>query len=365
MTSSSELLRYGIIGVGMMGCEHIRNLNAIDGCAVVAYADPHEPSRKNAASLVGDATGYVDYLDMIASEQLDVVVIATPNHKHKSVFDDVVKRDAHVLVEKPLGIDVVECQRMIATDKKYQKSGRVVWVGLEYRYMAPTNRLIDEINSGVCGDVKMISIREHRFPFLQKVENWNRFSRNTGGTLVEKCCHFFDLMTIVAKSRPIGVYASGAQDVNHLDEIYGGVRSDILDNAYVVVDFANGVRGMLDLSMFAEGSKNEQEICVVGSRAKIEAMMPESIVRIGSRKSGREGVVEVSVSQTSEVVPGFHGGASYLEHRAMQKAIRKGLKPEVTLEDGLLSVAMGQAAHLSIVEKRIVSMDEILNESFA
>ncbi len=44
---------------------------------------------------------------------------------------------------------------------------------------------------------------------------------------------------------------------------------DILDNAYVVVDYENGVRGMLDLCMFAEGSRNEQEICVVGTRGKV------------------------------------------------------------------------------------------------
>jgi predicted dehydrogenase len=266
----------------------------------------------------------------------------------------------HVLIEKPLGINVAECQTMIEIERQHQKPGRVVWVGLEYRFMAPTSRLINEVESGVCGDVKMIAIREHRFPFLKKVDNWNRFSKNTGGTLVEKCCHFFDVMTLIAKSRPVSVYASGSQDVNHLDEIYDGARSDILDNAYVVVDFASGVRGMLDLSMFAEGSRNEQEICVVGSKAKIEALMPESIVRIGRRESGRQGVIDTTVSQTSDVVPGFHGGASYLEHCAMQEAIKQGLESGVTLEDGLLSVAVGQAAHLSIAEKRIVSIDEIL-----
>ncbi|MFM8452832.1 MAG: Gfo/Idh/MocA family protein, partial [Acidimicrobiaceae bacterium] len=196
-----------------MGCEHIRNLVAIDGCSVVAFADTNESSRSNANHLVGEATSYSDYREMLANEQLDVVVIATPNHKHRSVFDEVIKRDVHVLIEKPLGINVAECQAMIEVERQYQKSGRVVWVGLEYRFMAPTARLIDEVDSGVCGDVKMIGIREHRFPFLQKVDNWNRFSKNTGGTLVEKCCHFFDVMMIIAKSRPVSVYASGSQDV--------------------------------------------------------------------------------------------------------------------------------------------------------
>ncbi len=106
----------------------------------------------------------------------------------------------------------------------------------------------------------MLAIREHRFPFLEKVGDWNRFARNTGGTLVEKCCHFFDLMNLISRQRPTVVYGSGGMDVNHLGERYDGEQPDILDNAYVVVDFAGGARGLLDLCMFAEHSTNEMEI---------------------------------------------------------------------------------------------------------
>ena len=225
--------------------------------------------------------------------------------------------------------------------------------------MAPTARLLQEIELGTCGEVKMVSIREHRFPFLQKVNNWNRFNKNTGGTLVEKCCHFFDVMELIAKSKVVRVYASGRQDVNHLEEIYNLEHSDILDNAYVIIDYENGVRGMLDLSMFAEGSINEQEICVVGSQAKVEALITQSIVRIGRRDGWSQGVQELIVKQPEDVVPGFHSGASYLEHLAMQRAIREGTKSEVTLQDGLRAVAVGQAAHLSIAEKRPVDISEL------
>ena len=86
--------------------------------------------------------------------------------------------------------------------------------------MAPFARLIDEVNTGTAGRVRMVSLREHRFPFLEKVGDWNRFEDNTGGTLVEKCCHFFDLMNQVMPGRPERVYASGSQMVNHLDESY-------------------------------------------------------------------------------------------------------------------------------------------------
>ena len=68
------------------------------------------------------------------------------------------------------------------------------------------------------GDFKMLTITEHRFPFLQKVGDWNRFNENSGGTFVEKCCHFFDLMRLIIGADPIRVMASGRQEVNHLDE---------------------------------------------------------------------------------------------------------------------------------------------------
>ena len=118
----------------------------------------------------------------------------------------------------------------------------IVWVGLEYRYMPPVARLVEEVHGGAVGAVKMVAIREHRFPFLPKVADWNRFSRNTGGTLVEKCCHFFDLMNHIVGAAPVRVLASGGQDVNHLDERYDGERPDILDNAFVVVDYEDGTR---------------------------------------------------------------------------------------------------------------------------
>lgn len=86
---------------------------------------------------------------------------------------------------------------------------------------------------------------------------------------MEKCCHFFDLMRLFAGADPVRVMASGAMDVNHKDEVYDGKVPDIIDNAYVIVEFKNGSRGVLDLCMFAEGSRNEQEISVVGDIGKV------------------------------------------------------------------------------------------------
>ena len=98
---------------------------------------------------------------------------------------------------------------------------------MEYRYMPPVQKMIQEIDSNKIGKLKMLSIREHRFPFLKKVDDWNRFQINTGGTLVEKCCHFFDLMRLITNSEVTQVYASGDQSVNHLNENNNGKVPDI------------------------------------------------------------------------------------------------------------------------------------------
>ena len=125
-------------------------------------------------------------------------------------------------------------------------------------------RVLAEIRAGTVGQVQMVTIREHRFPFLVKIGDWNRFNRDTGGTLVEKCCHFFDLMNLLVDDRAVRVMASGAQDVNHVCECYNGEVPDIFDEAFVIIEYKHGARSMLDLCMFAGASRNEQDISVVG-----------------------------------------------------------------------------------------------------
>jgi predicted dehydrogenase len=113
--------------------------------------------------------------------------------------------------------------------------------------------------------------------------------------------------------------------------------------------------------MFAEASKNEQEISVVGDEGKIEAMISESVVRIGKRKDGYGSFQEFPIELNSKVVKGFHHGASYIEHMQLQEAVRSGSKAEVGLQEGLWSVAIGQAAHMSIEEGRLVQISEVMS----
>lgn len=354
----AEHIRYGVIGTGMMGLEHIANLEALDGAVVTAVADPDADSLAGAVRACGGGVrAFADHRALLADGGCDALVVASPNMTHVDVLLDVIEHEVPVLVEKPLCTTVEDCRRVIEAAEGREA---LVWVGLEYRYMPPVARLIEEVRSGTVGTLHMLSMREHRFPFLDKVGDWNRFNRNTGGTLVEKCCHFFDLMNLICGSAPERVMASGSQAVNHLDERYDGERPDILDNAYVIVEYASGARAMLDLCMFAEATTEQEELVAVGDEGKLEAFLPSQEFRRGRREDGWFAATSEVVTDDSVAHEGYHHGSSYLQHVDFQAAVRSGRQPVVSMQDGLLSVAVGVAAQRSIAERRPVDLSEIL-----
>lgn len=358
-------LRIGIVGTGLMGLEHINSLRLSPDAEVVAVADPTPQSLIWAKGMLGEGAAkvstYSDVRGMIAGGGLDAVFVASPNHTHRDVLEPLLETDLHVLCEKPL------CHSADDAERIAERAGRhrgVFWVGMEYRFMPPAAAFIAAIHAGKVGRLVMLSMREHRFPFLVKVGDWNRFSRNTGGTMVEKCCHFFDLMRLIVRSEAVRVYCSGAMDVNHLDEQYGGERPDIIDNSYTTVDFANGVRAMLDLSMFAEGSERQEEIAAVGDKAKLEVFIPPGELVFSPRTplgAPKKVVRETVAVDEAALAAGSHFGATYYQHRAFFEVIRHGGPPLVTAEDGYRAVAIGAAAERSAREKRVVEMTEIMS----
>ncbi len=350
-------VRYGIIGCGMMGQEHLRNIALIPEARVVAIFEPDADMRAAAGALAPGAR-LVDSLEAVVTDgQVNCLLIASPNHLHLDQMEQIAAlRPLPVLVEKPLFTDPGAGARVAALVASYPAP---VWVAMEYRYMPPVAHLIAQAQAAT-GGVRMLTIREHRFPFLEKVGDWNRFNRNTGGTLVEKCCHFFDLMRLVAGADPVRVMASGGQAVNHLDEAYDGAVPDIWDNAYVIVDFANGLRAMLELCMFAEGARYQEEISAVGPVGKIECLVPGP-GRFWPAHLGAPPVPRVIVSPRDPKGPhelevpvdpallaaGDHNGSTFYQHRGFADVVMGLRAPEVSLLDGWWAVAMGMAAQTS------------------
>ncbi len=352
-----DTVNYGIIGCGMMAREHIQNINLLPTGRVTVVYDPVTELAESAATLAQDAHVAASLDELLAFEALDAVVIVSPNYLHVQQLQQIAaKRPMPILCEKPLYTDPADAPVLDALFADYPYP---VWVAMEYRYMPPVAALVAQAEQAT-GGIKMLTIREHRFPFLPKVGDWNRFNAKTGGTLVEKCCHFFDLMRLIMDDEPIRVMASAGQSLNHLDERYDGEVPDIWDNGYVIVDFAKGARAMLELCMFAEGARYQEEISAVGPKGKIEALVPGP-GRFWPKLLGEPPVPQLIISPRSPKGPfvseipvdptlleaGDHNGSTFYQHQRFNAVVRGEGKVEVTLADGAKAIAIGLAAQES------------------
>lgn len=348
----------------MMGQEHIKNIKLLEYTRIAAIFEPDQDMRAAAKQLAPEAKFEPSIDALLGRKDLDCLVIVSPNFLHARQLKLIASLNPlPILVEKPLITNPDDATLIKELTENYPKP---IWVAMEYRYMPPVAKLISEANA-LSGGVKLLTIKEHRFPFLEKVNDWNRFNENSGGTFVEKCCHFFDLMRLIMKSEPLRIMASAGQTNNHLKEKYNGRTPDIWDNGYVIVDFESGSRAMLELCMFAEGSTYQEEISAVGTECKVECFVPGPSrfwpthlgpaptprVIVSPREPKGPKILDIPVD-TQLLQAGDHNGSTYYQHQKFQQVVLGNQQPEVTLKDGLIAVQMGMAAQEAASQSRII-----------
>ncbi len=375
---------YGIIGCGMMGQEHIKNIlylrNQSENCYIEAICDTNKVSINETINILkkeqNNVKVYQNYKHLIDDITVNIIVISVPNYKHYEILDYCLIKNKNVLIEKPICTSISEVinihDKLKLTDK--YKIKPLLWIGMEYIYIKPINELFNKIRLNQIGEIKMISIKEHRYPFLTKVDSWNIDFKKTGGTLVEKCCHFFHLMYLLAKSKPISVYASGNLDVNIRNDTIDQKKTKIIDNAYVIVNFENGIRANLELCMFADGSKDQNYLSVIGNEGKIEAFIPSNKIIISERPN--KGLYKINnvppdfesrkineyfLEDDTEISKlGYHYGATYWEHYNYLQSLKFKKKANIDYKQGLIAVIIGIAAELSVIENRLVFLNELI-----
>jgi myo-inositol 2-dehydrogenase / D-chiro-inositol 1-dehydrogenase len=182
-------IRCAVLGCGMMGQEHISYLLGFpDDVSIDFLCDPHEPSLQNCTKVLQEFRKAKAAPLMLHSEvelykladQIDLLVIAIPNYQHTDTLIRWGQQNLTILLETPVAVSSEQLDRLRSSPGFVAR----IWVAMEYRFIPAIAKLIDLLPT--VGDVKMVTIRENRFPFLNKIGAWNRDRSKTGDSLVEK-----------------------------------------------------------------------------------------------------------------------------------------------------------------------------------
>jgi len=345
-------LRYGLIGCGMMGKGHIGSLEPLEGVELVALADTCESSLESALEKLGrEVPTYSAHAEMLEKEELDACVVATPNHTHADIVCDVLAH-CHVLSEKPMATTIADANRIV---QAVRKSGRIYQIGLELRYEPYHQRSHELIEHGGLGDVRQLWIKEFRGPWQRKVEDWITQKARSGGALLEKDCHHFDLFNWFTGATPVKVTGFGTVDLVYGPETFS-VTPDVLDNAQVVVQYDTGAVATLMLNMYCLHYLDGLELGVIGRDGYLQSSATEKSILLTSRETGERTTINCKTPEA--IRRRSHGGSVYYEHVAFAESVRTGRKPLADELVGWWSTVVALAAERAVAEERVVEITE-------
>jgi predicted dehydrogenase len=364
--------KFNVIGAGANGNEHIR-VTYLEGRGMIhGVYDPNPGSiqyaRASASQFNPDHELVVyESLEAACSDPaVDGLIIATPNYTHLEVLKIAANSGKHILMEKPMATTVSDAYEIVKIARDYPA---VLQIGLQYRYKTMYYEAIQEalVRKSI-GNVKMVNIIKYRIPFLDKVNQWNKFSKYSGGTLVEKCCHYFDMLNMFAQSRPVSIFATGSQAINFTEFERDGEKSDILDNALVSVTYANGLRAGFTLCMFVPGFYEELVVCGDEGRLRsyeeatfLPTNRPSTYLEVmcGEDKPSRI----MHPCYLTPIEESGHHGATFYEHIAFVDKIEGKPAQAATVEEGFWSVVVGAAAEESVRTGMPVLVDDFLKQN--
>lgn len=223
---SGSRVRVGLIGCGWFGNVDLAALSKVGNVEVVSLCDPNRKHLQRTLREVQGRQGrtpatFADFREMLAADQHDVVIVGTPDHWHAVPAIEAMKAGADVYLEKPISVDVLEGEALVAAARKYD---RVVQVNLQRR----SNPLYDEVRSryldtgrlGRIGTVecflygggrarKIDAVRPPvhldydlwagpapKIPFVPQLESkgWRNFMEYGNGKIGDMGVHIFDLV---------------------------------------------------------------------------------------------------------------------------------------------------------------------------
>jgi predicted dehydrogenase len=344
-------LRFGFLGLGAMGFSHVNSFARLCGetVEIAAVCSSNETNIKKVLDLAPGVRVCKSESELIQSP-LDAVIVSTPNFNHVSLALEILKAGKHLFLEKPCGITRDQCRTLLEASKE---TDRIIMIGHELRYSEFFLKIKQMVDAGDIGIPRMVWTREFRGPFQKKSQDWIQDDRRSGGMLVDKNCHHFDLMNWWVNSKPQRVAAFGGNAVNRVIE----GEHQVNDHSTVNFEYANGVRGTLQICMFALDFPGEDlEMGIVGDGGVIQTRISKIEILHWKRGQNQKGPTIHQVSARFGEGWGNHLGFDEI-HLEFVNCILEKRQPLTSVESCLDATLLAIAAEESIKAGRMITLD--------
>jgi len=332
-------LRLGLLGAGRIGQVHARAVASIAGAELAAVADPLAAAADAVAARHGCAVRSIAEIE--ADAGIGGVIICTPTDTHADLIERFARAGKAVFCEKPVDLSLSRVKRCLQV---VESLGATLMVGFQRRFDPDFLALKAVIDGGKIGKVEMIALtsRDPGPPPYAYIER-------SGGIFRDMTIHDFDMARWLLGEDVESVQAAASVLVD--PEI--GKRGDF-DSVNVILKTATGKQCTITNSRRAVYGY-DQRIEVLGSKGAVSAL------------NSQEAKIEIASADGFSQPPLLNFFMSrYIEAYAAEisafvDAALSGSTPPTTGRDGLMALALADAAVKSVAESRVVKLTEILD----
>ncbi|MGM1050032.1 MAG: Gfo/Idh/MocA family protein [Bacillota bacterium] len=373
-------VRVGVIGVG--GRSSIVEYWHQPGgrSSVTGAADISLEALSNFRETVNpDAFVTTDYHELLSREDIDAVVILSPDYLHEEQAIAAFRAGKHVYCDKPLAITPEGCDRIL---DEWKQSGKHLMIGFNMRYMSMYQTMKEIIDSGVIGDIKAVWVRHFvGLGGYYYYHDWHGTRANTTSLLLQKASHDIDVIHWITGRYTKKVSAFGSLDYyggNMPDDLYCPEcerqktcpdvsldrltqcafreEIDVEDNNMVIMELEGGIKASyLQCHFTPDYSRN---YTFIGTKGRIENDDVNDKIHVKTRKSGSWHEMS-DITYEMKKMPGTHSGADPRICEDFINLVLDNKQPLASPFDGRMSVTVGCAATESIrAGGKVVQIDQ-------
>ena len=335
------IVRFALLGAGRIGKAHARAVSGNPQARLVAVADALPEAAADLAAHYGAEVRAVEAI--AAAEDIDAVLICTPTDTHADLIQRFARAGKGVFCEKPVDLSLPRVQETL---RVVEETGATLMVGFNRRFDPHFRALKAAIDAGRIGKVEMVQITS-RDPGAPPVS----YIARSGGLFRDMTIHDFDMGRWLLGEEPAAVMATGSV----LTDPAIGAAGDI-DSATVILTTASGRQCVISNSRRATYGY-DQRIEVLGSEGAVFAENAhETLVSVATAEGfARPPILNFFMER--------YAAAYAAEIETFVAALVEGTPPPATGRDGLMALALADAAAKSLAEGRLVRLSEILADA--